>query len=520
MKTRILALILILCLALSLAACGGGKTDGGKDDYVTRTYGVTRYLGSFLKAGDVTANEGMCSLVYDTLWIMDPDTKEVRSNVLEDWYYKDDLTFVIKLKKGVYFTNGDEAHAEDVIFSLTNLITRGSPMQGTYGKILLDKCYCEDDYTAVIVWEEPWGPGITFITTFLYNKSWSESVGWSSTDWLFAPCGSGPYKVAEYKTDEYCRLVKRDDYWNKDVKYGVDEWVVKFFPDSATLDMELEQGNVDITGSVTNTDFEIYKNDPSMNIGTLAVSSNDVLHMLFAYQNTDVFDDINVRKAIAHGVDWNALGEMAYDTLYTPATSILASTSPFYKNVGAYEYDPDLARQYLAEGGYKDGDIVIHSYQMETPAYKALCQGLQFYLSQIGITVDIEFGDTVTVLGAWLQPGGTDIGWQSNPDGSTGEPYSTLIQLSPDSNVFIHGLLPDETFGDLAHRGLHTVDVEQRKEIYNEMQQYLHDNYLTIPVCEPSYSIAFRSDVFSAEAVRACTFSDTCISLRELSEVK
>jgi ABC-type transport system substrate-binding protein len=87
---------------------------------------------------------------FDFLWYTDPDTKEVYSNVLSDWYYEDEYTFVTCLKEGVTFSNGEVATSDDVLYSGTCYIDAKLSLAMDMGSLNTTKSYCRDELTTVL----------------------------------------------------------------------------------------------------------------------------------------------------------------------------------------------------------------------------------------------------------------------------------------------------------------------------------------------------------------------------------
>ena len=534
------AVLLVMCAVLltgMLSACGGNSGGGvaspgtgsvappsdssapPADEWVSRTVGITGSLGSLLQAGTVRENEQLLTLIYDNLWMVDPITKEIHSDILEDWYYEDDLTFVAKLKDGVYFSNGVKATAEDVVFSGSNLILRGSNKANQFGPMDVEASHTRDEFTAVFKFTKPWGPGIMVYNTPFMCKSWCEEVGWDAQEWITGPVGSGPYKVVDYVADSHYTLQLRDDYWDKSKDFFVDEWTMRFFPDASTMAMELEQGNIDVIAGMLPTDYERFLAEgASMGIGVRTQSMNDVYLMTFGFVNNPIFFDINVRKAIAHGVDWNVVGETGYGRLHSEPGGTLPKISPFYLNTGTYAFDPDLSKQLLADAGYSPGDIVIRCVQMDIARTKRMSESLQYYLDKIGIVVELEFNDIPSTLRLWTTPGNNDIGWQNNPSGTVaGEPFQSWFQLARSTGIFFHGFIEDDYFNELFDKATYTTDNALRKQTYHEVQQHMFDNYLVIPVSEYQTARAYRLDVFSDKDIEKAMCDEAVLYLNKLS---
>jgi ABC-type transport system substrate-binding protein len=479
--------------------------------------GVSGWLGRFLDGGQPAQNIPACSVVYDQLFYIDAATKEPYSKILSDWKYTDDLTFVMTLKPGITFTNGDKATADDLLYAITNHSERGSVFASWLGSLDLANCTSDGKYSVTLKWTDPWGPGIYGTTLYLYDKAWCEKTGWDSQDWYSSPNGSGPYKCTEYVTDDHLTLELKDDYWNAaNEKFDVQKWIMTYYPDPSTMYMALEKGDIAACAVSNNSDYQRWVTEQTKNVGMKVALSGDVYTFYVGPTCNPVFKDKAVREALAYGVDWAAIGDMMMGDLYTPATSILVDDSPYYKNVGAYSFDPDRAKQILADAGYKAGDIKIHDYEMSSPASKNLAEAFQFYCQELGIEVTIEFGDVTSALTQWMTPGGSDVGWFANIFGIPDrEPHKSL------GNFYIPGftwqLSDDQKVIDMCTQALKTMDKTERIKQYQEIQQYVYDNVLIFPVYASTSVVGYRSDVFTQDAIDKYIYSSSNFDLHGLS---
>jgi ABC-type transport system substrate-binding protein len=381
----------------------------------------------------------------------------------------------------------------------------------------IDNSTSDGNLTVTIKFISPYGPGLFEGEYYLYDKAWALERGWDSQDWYDKPNGTGPYAVTEYVADDHMVLEPKDNYWNAaNETFDVDKWIIKFYPDPGTLDMALETGEVDLGGVVNTSDYARWVKEGSDDVGMYVINQGSVNTLSLGFANTAVFDDINVRKAIAYGVDWAGIGEMSLGDLYIPATSCLTADSPYYTNVGSYPYDPEQAKQILADAGYKEGDIKISMYDMSIESRKQVDEAFQFYCQQIGIDVELEFGDTTSALNNWLSPGGTDAAWFSNATGANSRDPKNALLSWPDGG-FTYRVITDPVLYGLLTDGLHTVDQEKRKEIYDEVQHYVFDNFIAFPAFEFVGVVGYRLDAFTEQEITENTLTNAWITLHGLS---
>lgn len=553
MKTvkTLLCIALVIALASALVACGGsGSSSGGsgatppanqpgnvgaaspsgesaapsgsgapapaQKGFVSIRIGVTGSLGRFLAGTSPSESLMGCDAIFETVFDIDPATKKHTSSILEDWYMEDDLTMIMKMKPGIYFSNGDEATAEDLVFSYQQHGERGSVILGSC-RLDYDACEVRDKYTAAIKFTYPFGALPNF-NNYLYDKAWAQSVGWDSQEW-YQPVCSGPYYVYEYVADDHMTLRFRDDYWDKDhADYYVDEWIIKYYPDAATMFMDLELGNI-AWCQVTSHDYSRSLTSPIDNVDIKPVSKGVPSQVSFDYIGCPVWNDKAVREAVAYGVDWEGMGTLDKGDLFVPLSSVVSSGSPFHIDPGKYEYDPERAIQILADAGYKPGEIKLHIYTMSTERYKNLAEGFQFYCSLIGIDVDVEFGDMSSALSRWNIHGDSDLGfYEYYLAVPSHDPLYPFNAMTTDSG-FAWQIIPDSVYPNFQKMlidAIYCSDPDLQGQRYKELQQIIFDEILTIPYAQAAEAFGYRTDVFTADQMERYVKTSTYLWLSSL----
>jgi peptide/nickel transport system substrate-binding protein len=522
----VVAVILACVLLVGLAACAkndapgdaseaqGASAQQSGDEFVSKTIGVTGYLGTFLSGGSPAESRTACYAVFDVIFTTDPATKTIVSDILTDWYWEDDNTFVMKMKDGIYFSNGEKATAEDLVYSYVSHNARGATYLDGMG-IIFDQCAARDELTAVIKFEQAYLP-FTDTEMYLICKSWAEEVGFDSEEW-YKPVGSGPYACVEYSYDNYIKLGLRDDYWNKEVgEYYVDEWTIKYYPDASTMYMDLENGNI-VLCELTTPVYSTFVNSKPGNIDVSLRSDGVTYFMQFGYLDNSAWYDKNLRLAVAHAVNWEELGRTILGDTYIPANSITPNVSPYYVNVGSYEYDPELAKEYLAKAGYDPGELTLRTIMFDVQLFRDFTEAVQYYLSQIGIVVDAQFGDISAVIGEWFTPGGTDFGPYWNTASSpTMDPYRSVFTADRKEGGLSWTFIDDARFLALFSELVHNTNETERDAAYKAIQQYIFDEALIIPFADSVSVIGFRTDEITKEQIDNYTLSINFYQLHKL----
>ena len=515
------ALLLAAALVMSMTACGGGNKNPGEGTAAsagesstnagtkagtkagesggekTLNVGTINVLGTFMPGSENEVCHWGCYLVYDYLFYYDEDNNPF-SDILKEWHYEEDgTTFVMECRDDVYFANGDQMTGDDVLFSIKTLVDRETNQAAYYATVDWDKSYVsEDGFTVYLANTQEFGPGIINMgVVYLLDQSWCEETGFDNIDpWLNAPNGSGPYEVAEYVTDSYVTLKRRDSYWGEFT--GADTVKINHYAEDSAMYMALETGEIDLALNIAESDYSRALTDDKIAVMTTHEGENILLAL---DNNNQYMKDENVRLAIAYGVNWQDVAESARGELAEVPGSIITSVSPYYKDTGVYEYDLEKAKQYMEAAGYvTDGSTVNFTLNMTTVDQAVKTNAatvIQFYLQQLGINLQMNFTDFPTAFSAWLTEGGTDLNFQDSDTGSVcGEPYISLRFFPAELATFPFAAISDETFVTLYKEANYTTDDDVRKEKYAELQQYVHDRAMIIPLYESVDAVAYNPE--------------------------
>ena len=517
--TRLVALL--LALVFVLAACGSETTSAPAESAAAASSAAEAAASepatleeTVVAAQDVIANDGTLTvgwttgvegfdpisdnnyigsyLVYEGLFKMNPDTQELENVLCESYEWVDDCTLKIKLKDNVYFSDGDKLIAEDVLFSMYRYIELGSNLATYYTVYDWDKCVAEDDLNLTLVTFEPYGPGLTNLTRPVLNKSWCETA--AEEDWWDKPCGTGPYTVKENVSGSHTTYTLREDYWDKDASYDFTTMNVRSYAEASTMFIDFENGAIDVAFGVSVSDATRVLNG-EVDCGYVVRANNDVINLVFN-EACSYFEDVRVRQAIAYAIDREAVGQAAYGDLTIPATSFVASTmGQYYENVGAHEYNPEKAKELLAEAGYADG-FDVKMVIVNSAANQTLAEGIQFYLSEVGINMTIEAYAIPTAVPMFMAGEADLVLNQQNGGAYLLEP-NQIYDTSGENSTNLCVRCTDPEFNQYLKDGLNTVDVAVRAENYKNAQKWNQENVHTVPLVEDTGCYVFNGKVQS-----------------------
>ena len=525
--TRLMALLLCLVMCLSLAACGGteepaevaeapaaaGEEAAPAEELKVFNYGTDANSTTFDPASDLQTNSGsfLVHAVGESLWTCDPDGNMTLKLATEVDYTAEALT--IKLREGVKFSNGNDMTASDVLFTFKHVAAQ-LRTAAMYACMNLEAAEMPDDYTLVI----PMNYYDAALIDLLGNASClilDEEVAGAegyAFDWLI---GTGPYMLkgdgvtdtSGWEESVKYTLVRNPNYWGEAPYY--DELHVYFYSEESTRYADFQAGNLDAAYLTQSTYINNLANGAVADASLVTAPENSVYCFEMAVvlggasgepEREAPFADINLRKAFAHCLDIPTMVETLGEGVYETASSLVGPGSWVYEDLGVYEYDPELAAQYLAEAGYSlDNPLNVDVYAEGTAWTLALFEAAQSYAAQIGINLNLAgVTDFATILPK-LIGGEVPMSFGQGSNGSGNDPANLLQQFGPKSDNSLLRIR-DEQLAQLFTDGASCTDKEQRIQMYKDMIQGMYDNYHVVPVCVGTVNFAVRNEHTSFES--------------------
>lgn len=235
-----------------------------------------------------------------------------------------------------------------------------------------------------------------------------------------APVGTGPFKFAEWKTNQFVRVERNDDYFRG--RPHLDGMVFRSLPDPLTLRLAFETRQVDFWTADPWTVGNFQKDERFTLFTTPSNSYNYVGWNL----RRPLFQDLRVRRALAHAVN---VDQMVRYVLYgygVQSTGIFTPEMWFFNpRVRPFAYDPDEARRLLDEAGWKPGPDGIRVKDGERFAFTLITNNgnvvrsdiatlVQADLKAVGIEVKVEMYEWAVFLKNFVNKGEFDavvLGW-------------------------------------------------------------------------------------------------------------
>lgn len=522
MKKRVLSLCLAGLMAASLTGCGGAGNAAettaaaensaaasesgaseGKEELVFVNYRDIRDLNPHLYAGEMYAQE----MLYETLVNITADGYE--GCLAESWDISDDgKTYTFHIRDGVKFSDGEVCDANAIKANFDAIIENKDRHTWLEMMNLLVGVSAPDDKTFVIELSEPYYPlltelGVTRPFAMISPKAMKDG---STKDGVNAYIGTGPYVLTDFVTDEYSIFEANENYWGEQPK--IKKITVKVIPDNQTRILALEKGEIDMIFGKNMIDADAINQYTGNDKFTVSLSDPTSTRQIVLNTTRDVLADKEVRQALQHATNKQAISDGIFYGLEQPADTLFAKTVPYCDiDLEPYAYDVELAQSMLDEAGWVVGSDKIREkdgqklnidllYNSDSVTEKAIAEYLQSEYQKIGISLNIH-GEEEQSYRDNMKAGNFDmvfnICW-----GTPYDPQSSLAAMrAPVYGDYAAQLgLEDKADIDQAITDiLVSTDETKRQELYTFVLTRLHEDAVYIPLTYECNKAIYRSDL-------------------------
>ena len=524
MKKRVLSLCLAGLMAASLAGCGGaGNTaetttaagtetsaaasetgsSEAKEELVFVNYRDIRDLNPHLYAGEMYAQE----MLYETLVNITADGYE--GCLAESWDISDDgKTYTFHIRDGVKFSDGEVCDANAIKANFDAIIENKDRHTWLEMMNLLVGVSAPDDKTFVIELSEPYYPlltelGVTRPFAMISPKAMKDG---STKDGVNAYIGTGPYVLTDFVTDEYAVFEANENYWGEQPK--IKKITVKVIPDNQTRILALEKGEIDMIFGKNMIDADAINQYTGNDKFTVSLSDPTSTRQIVLNTTRDVLADKEVRQALQHATNKQAISDGIFYGLEQPADTLFAKTVPYCDiDLEPYAYDVELAQSMLDEAGWVVGADKIREkdgrklnidllYNSDSVTEKAIAEYLQSEYQKIGISLNIH-GEEEQSYRDNMKAGNFDMvfnicwGMPYDPQSSLAAmrapvygDYAAQLGLEDKADI-------DQAITDI----LVSTDETKRQELYTFVLTRLHEDAVYIPLTYECNKAIYRSDL-------------------------
>ena len=410
----------------------------------------------------------------------------------ERWEVSDDqLTVTLHLRQGVKFHNGRELKATDVVWAVE--YARDEEL----GHHLSDRfqtatgATAVDDYTVDIHYSEvnqSYLDGIARL--YIFPQEAAETID-------TIPVGTGPFRLVEWVPGESLTADRFEEYWQEG-QPSLDRLVFKPLPDPQSRLLNLRTGSIDLLVGVPLADKQLLAQESGIVVGEVPPGFN--FYAFLMNVNAPPFDNKLVRQALNYAIDRETIVQTAFHGAANATALPYAPSSWAYAEDLAhfYEYNPEKAKELLAEAGYPDGFETTILIRGADGPYVDMAQVFQQGLAAVGIKAKLL---PTELPQYWPQLFDSQFDIVSHGTGDATVDPSGVFEAAaccrPFRNFF--GITEDtEWFPEyeqviLAARA--SSDQVERKALYHRALEILVDQGWTIPVAWAQDIYAYRADV-------------------------
>lgn len=426
------------------------------------------------------------------------DQGDVHPLLATEWDSSEDgLTWTFQLRDDVNFHDGTHLDAEAVAISLNRLVDPDVrvPLRGWMGP--LGNTEVTGDYEVTVTLDEPFAPFIRAMSLTIAAINSPTALEEAGEDYRMAPVCSGQYRFVEWQRGDRLVFERNDDYWGDHGNF--DRIVIPVVPEAGTRMTMLLADDVDIAVLPPAPDIPALEANPDV-----TVYSEPSSRIMFLGMNLikPGLEERLVRQAVNHAIDKDVLIERI---LYGQASPVSAPIPDFFfghSPVGEYPYDPERARELLAEAGYENGLSI--EFRHPTGRYlldAQVSEAIQAMLAEVGIDAQLRTMDWPTYTGSLYQTREeTDVemymlGWGPwvLDAHMTLYPHFHSTQMAPDAinSIFFDNAEVDRLLEEAAVE----LDDDKRIELYRDAMEIIWEEAPWAFLYVQNYVIAARADL-------------------------
>ena len=498
MKKKVAAIFLVLCMVFALAACGGSDSNGEQSTTSTSptsgsspgasggpTYGgIMKQVTSAEGSGPIGVPWSVQALdifltfpIMETLFRQLPNA-QILPHLAETWSVNDEGTeILIQLRQGVKFHDGSDFNAEIAQWNLTMAQTAGAGTMAAYNSVEV-----RGEYEIAILIDQYTNSTLSNFTGVMYTMISRESYEANGEEWAEQnPVGTGPFKFVEYNRGAYVIYERFDDYWQEGKPY-LDGLEIHLLSDIMTQNIALKStgpDGIDALGSMNGEQIKEFDD-----LGYTLLYTNPIsLTLMPSHTNPDSpLANILVRQALSHAIDRQSLCDARGFGVWQPAIQYTAPGRGGYVNDPTFgvngEYNPERARELLAEAGYPDGFTTV-LYGEPGMTDRDAGVAIQAMLADVGITASVEFPEA---------GGYTEIRTSGWPDAILYQRVlnmthmETCVYLLFGTQVNFFPGVPQSEYLDGLLASARNVIGDNYEELKRVAEYMLEENYYVIPM--------------------------------------
>lgn len=444
------------------------------------------------KINNVTGPFPYVTQLYDRLTYLG-NGPELQPMLATGWEFSDDaLTLTFTLRDDVTFHDGTALDSAAVKASLDRARELPESTVKQYFQ-MVDSIEAPDPSTVVITTNRP-AADLPYTLSGAVGSIINPNA--LDTDLETTPAGSGPYELQSITIGDRATFSRAADYWDPDAQKAAVVEISGITDDNARLSA-LRSGEIDVMYAKLDKYADVSQLDTD-EFGFVSYPPANTFS-LFVNSARAPLDDLRVRQALNFAIDRQAISDTIMQGQCPPLDQPLPASYEGHVDdlEDSFTYDPDRARELLAEAGYADGLQLTLLHGVGISPQDAVATAVQAQLADVGINVEVTALEQAEGVTAW-RGGEFDLYSQSR----VGQPNGALFYRENFiTNVFNLGELPPE-FVDAVDQGLDPrVPADELTDLVQTATRSAVDNALEVAICERPVQLAYAKYVTGVDTM-------------------
>ena len=437
-----------------------------------------------------------------SLYVYDYDA-ELQPQLAADLpeFSEDGLTVTIPLREDALFNDGTELDAESVIISLERHLEHEESNRA--GEIeVITGMEAVDEHTVELTLEEPFAPLTAQLSGppgRIMSPAQLDEMG---DDFADDPVCAGPFSFVDRPDQDVVIVEKSEHFWDAD-SVEIEEITYQVIDDNAVAVNNLLAGEIDVAAVSPTNLGEVEGNDEFQVINSPGVGYQGLTINLGRVGEDNEIGDVDtplaqeplLREALELAIDKEAINEIVYDGLHTPACSVISPEVPFWDAVPECpERDVERAEELIAEAGF-DAPVEISLLTSTDPDVQRVAELIQSMAGEAGFEVSVDAMESTTAIDTagegdfdtWL------IGFGSGPD-----PDAPLHRYHHSEGTTNYGIgvgPTDDEIDELLDATRAETEEADRVELLREPLELIAERRSIIYLYHPSHNLGARSDL-------------------------
>ena len=448
-------------------------------------------------ASPIESSTEMClyEMVYEPL-VKYGKGGVIEPELAESWEISDDGTqYTFYLRKDVKFSDGTSFNADSVVSSAKHW----DPTKFSTPLTNVEKL---DDYTVRLTFKENCYPVLIELTYPRPFRIASEN-SFDANGNFVKMIGTGEWMLESYIPEEEVVMVSNPYYYG--TKPDIQKITIRKVTDGESRIMALQSGEADISlADLPSESKSIIESSKNLEVKT---AESTMGFFLMLNQENKILQDKNVRLALGYAIDKDSIVENIFGGDGVAAKGILPDTVPYVtdENSEGYSYNPEKAKELLAESGYADsnGDGIVEKngvplslkliFQSEEySSWKPMCEYLQAAAKEVGIDIRLEQRDTSAYYDAiWKNRNFDMIIYRTYED--SWNPHGFLRSMFYQAEGGMSVCWYDLQLNKYLDEVIKTQDESTRQAKYDQIFKLINDEALIVPLCYPDKQYAYNT---------------------------